>query len=242
MQATAAKPFDYDGVDWRFLSRLLGENSHRLSRTRSGVSDTSTSTTKRPLLLSGAQLAERVAANEERVHQFIYNSRKDPMPRDGADVLQLLWTLADLTNDGLLPAGKLRTWPIPEVPPESAGANAHAGRTEPVKVAPQDIAAAMTSLGETLHRRWNELHNDVVPLAAWAEWELNGGSLHPFYDGCGRISRSFSALLFVRAGSLPPLYEDSATYFRQGNLGIEGFAAYVRDRIAACAGWVVTMA
>src|SRR4051794_36770259 len=106
---TSAQTFIYDGKDWRFLSRLLSENSRRLSRTRSGISDTSTSTIKRPLLLAGQQLADRVVANEERVHQFIYSSRKGP-PQNGAEVSRLLWTVADLTNDGLLPEGKLRTW------------------------------------------------------------------------------------------------------------------------------------
>ena len=76
---------------------------------------------------------------------------------------------------------------------------------------PEQIPDAIVKFAETVHVRWGELSKDPVPLAAWAEWELIGGPLHPFYDGCGRISRAFSALLLHRGGSLPPLYEDSKT-------------------------------
>ena len=72
-----------------------------------------------------------------------------------------------------------------------------------------------------------------MPLASWSEWELNGGSLHPFYDGCGRISRSFGALLLMRASWLPPVYDNAASYFERGSRG--DFCEYMRERIRACA-------
>jgi hypothetical protein len=84
------------------------------------------------------------------------------------------------------------------------------------------------------------LAEDPVPLAAWAEWELGGGALHPFYDGCGRISRSFAAMLLIRASSLLPLFDDRRSYFDHGNRGRTAFASYMRDCIERCAQWLPT--
>jgi hypothetical protein len=100
------------------------------------------------------------------------------------------------------------------------------------------LPAALDRFADALHRRWAELAVDPVPLASWAEWELNGGGLHPFYDGCGRISRSFGALLLIAGGWLPPLYDDADSYFAHGHAGPAAFAAYVSGRVAACADWL----
>jgi hypothetical protein len=219
---------NYDVYDWRFLARILDENSVRLSRTRSGVSDTSTNReAKRKLLLEGDALKARSAANERRAQQWLFDGRHDPPPRSAGEVLQLLWRLADTVNDGLLPtADKLRRWdsrPDPAAPP---------------RVAPDELPEALEAYAEVVWRRWPELAGDPVPLASWAEWELNGGTLHPFYDGCGRISRAFGALLLVRGSWLLPLYEDRDTYFGQGHRGERAFADYVRARVGACARWL----
>jgi hypothetical protein len=65
---------------------------------------------------------------------------------------------------------------------------------------------------------------------------LNGGRLHPFYDGCGRISRSFGASLLLRASELLPLFEDTHKYFAMGNDRM--FETYYQTRIKACAIWL----
>jgi Fe-S-cluster-containing dehydrogenase component/CRP-like cAMP-binding protein len=221
--------FNYDDVDWQFVGRILDENSIRLSRTRGGKSNTGTSPQKQPLALQGDALKLRTAENERRVQQFLFQSRKDPPPGDGKAVLALLWQIADLTNDGLLPAAeKLRSWPSQPEPPAPARS----------RVEPDKLASALEQFAEEVYRRWTELEGDPVPLASWAEWELNGGTLHPFYDGCGRISRAFGGLLLLRASWMLPLYEDRDAYFTHGHGGPKGFAGYVRNRIAACSRWV----
>lgn len=221
--------FNYDDVKWQFVARILKENSTRLSRTRGGESSTATSPEKQPLLLQGEALRRRAAANERRVQRFLFRSRHDPAPPDGKAVLDLLWQIADLTNDGLLPSTeKLRTWPSHPEPPAPPGN----------RVEPASLAAALEQFAGEVHRRWPELAVDPVPLASWAEWELNGGSLHPFYDGCGRISRAFGAMLLLRASWMLPLYQDQALYFAHGHRGPKGFADYVRRRITACTRWV----
>jgi hypothetical protein len=102
----------------------------------------------------------------------------------------------------------------------------------------EQLNAALDAFCQSVFDRWNELNTDPVPLAAWAEWELNGGSLHPFYDGCGRISRSFAAALLLRGGLLPPLYDTLAEYFDRGNRGIESFTAYMRKGITRSTEWI----
>jgi Fic/DOC family protein len=209
----------------------MDENSRRLSRTRAGLASTSSSSAKRPLLLSGNALRRRAAANEQRVYRSIFVTRHDPPPADGAAVLDLLWRIADLTNAGLLPAGKLRTWLL------STPDRARAGRAW-ARLPPDQLPAALAELGQQLQQRWAELVTDPLPLAAWAEWELNCGRLHPFYDGCGRIARSFGALLLLRAGCLLPLHADQASYYDHGDRGPDAFTTYLRDRVAACAAWL----
>ncbi|HEV3145465.1 MAG TPA: Fic family protein [Gemmataceae bacterium] len=227
--------FDYQSHDWTIVARIMNENSLRMSRTRHGKSDTGTSEKKRPLRLSGEALQRRCAQNEERVQQFLFANRNGPKPRNAEQVLELLWTLADMTNDGLLTAGKLRDWPISaqQLSPDGqpvAGPEA--------KVPPNELPAALADFSAAVFRRWEELPADPVPLAAWAEWELNGGKLHPFYDGCGRIARSFAALLLLRGSWLLPLYDSPAEYFAHGNRGTDAFISYMRARIAECAGWL----
>jgi len=227
--------FDYDFVDWTFVSRILEENSRRLSRTHHGRPDTGTSASKLPLLLSGEALKEKTIANERTVHQYIFENRNAQI-ESATHVRDLLFRIADTVNEGLLPSGRFRTWPI------LANQRSLDGRTQVSgpqdKVPPEEIPAAVDQFCEAVWRRLEELAQDPFALAAWAEWELNGGLLHPFYDGCGRISRSFAAALLVRAGRLLPLFADWDTYFSAGNRGTTAFLEYYRLRIGACRHWL----
>ena len=227
--------FDYDRHGWTLIASIMNENSLCLSRTRHGSSDTGTSEKKRPLLLSGEALKKRSAENETSVQQFLFANRKGPKPQDAEQVLQWLWQIADMTNDGLLPAGKLRDWSI------AAGQFSATGDSvsgPEAKVPPEDLPRELATFSDIVFRRWDELADDPVPLAAWAEWELNGGRLHPFYDGCGRIARSFAAMLLLRGAWLLPLHESATDYFAHGNSGPAAFAGYMRERIASCARWL----
>jgi len=227
--------FNYEQVDLRFVSRILNENSLRLSRTRQGVSDTSTSSRKAPLRLVGDELKRHSAKNEQRVHRFIFETRIDPAPGTIDAVKTFLFQIADLTNDGLLSNGGLRTWPIGEhsIPLEDGGVT-----VAKAKIPPERLDEAVAAFCTRVFENWQMLKTDPVKLAAWSEWELNGGSLHPFYDGCGRISRSFGAALLIRGSCLLPLYDLPSSYFKAGNSGQEAFCEYVRSSIRACAEWL----
>ena len=68
---------DYCIHDWGFVARIMDENSTRLSRTRAGVSDISTSPAKPKLLTAGGDaLARRSAKKQERLQHWLFeNSR-----------------------------------------------------------------------------------------------------------------------------------------------------------------------
>ena len=223
---------DYDRLGWQFLSRVMDENNVRLSRTRMGLCDTSTSPLKQPLLFSGDELRLRMLRNERRIHQFLFQSRHNPPPCDAQAVEDLLLGIADMTNQGLLPGGRFRAWCI-EAREKSPSQDATASMP-PAKVPPEQLPGAVAAFARSVYQRWEELGADPVPLAAWAEWQLNAGPLHPFYDGCGRIARSFAAALLVRASWFPPWYDDHASYYRHSDAGIATFIAYVRARVEAC--------
>ncbi len=208
---------DYTELGFEFVSQILDINSLRLSRTREGRSDVSTSSRKRPLLYSGEMLRRISRQNEVSVYRFLYDTRHDPLPSTRLETEKLLLRIADITNDGLLPEGRLRTWSI-----------------SPQHVPPKHLQQALDEFCDRLPERASKYLLDPIPVAAWAEWQLNGGSLHPFYDGCGRISRSFAACLLIRTQYLLPLYDDRTEYFAHGNRGIDAFIAYVRARIRAC--------
>ena len=225
--------------DPRLIAKIIDENNRRLSRTRSGVSDTSASHAKLPLLLSGEALRKQSAENEGRVCRFIADCRGEPAVADPAAVRQGLFVLADLTNAGLLPAGRLRIW---DVPYRRAAVEDDGCLPSPCRpVSPSELPQALEIFCETVFSRIEELNHDPVPLAAWAEWHLNAGPLHPFYDGCGRVSRSFAAWLLVKASHLLPLYEDGTSYFAHTERGPRLFADYMRERIRTCVQWVETL-
>jgi hypothetical protein len=226
------KFFDYTRVDWTFVHKLMAENNRRLSRTHHGHSDTGSSELKHPLLLSGQALLQQIERNEIDVHKFVYGQSSAAEPQSSNAVRDILFQIADLTNRGTLPSGRLRTWEIGANQASLTGGPAISGPE--AKVSPQRIEAALSAFCDTLWRRWPELPVDPVPVAAWSDWQLNGGEIHPFYDGCGRISRSFAASLLVRARCLLPLFDNKTAYFEAGNRSSAAFVQYYTERIEAC--------
>lgn len=227
---------DYSHVNWWFVSRILRENTLRLSRTQQGKSDTGSGENKEPLLLTGKALIDKVAHNEEVVHQYVYRAHTTTIPKNAESVKQILFTIVEMTNQDLLPKGRFRTWEI--CANQQSITNGGTVSGPEAKVSPQKLPQAVDDFCSEISFRFDELIQDPVPLAAWAEWQLNGGSLHPFYDGCGRISRAFAAFLLITKGHLLPLYDNSQSYFTHGNEGIEVFTIYVRQSIDRCAEWI----
>lgn len=182
-----------------------------MSRTSRGVSDTSANPRKHPLLLEGEALREASARNRERLLDLLETLPRPDSPEAAAAGLA---RLEAAVNEDLLPEGRFRTW---ELDYPDGNISAHA--------AVKDLPAEMERFAVTLHERWGA--EDPAATAAFAEWNLNG-PIHPYYDGCGRISRAAGAWVLLRAGEPPPLYESRPAWYEAAARGLPGFTDFVR--------------
>ncbi len=199
------------------IERILDENNIRLGAARVGVSRKGKTPGKQSLRL-GENKLKRCAENDATARQ--YASLRRDSPARLVDVRKLLFNLADITNDRLARSGRLRTYLVPG------------------KVPPAELERAVDGFCQVILDRWGELAADPVPLAAWAQWELDGGSLHPFARGGDRIARAFSAMLLLQGGSDLPLYDNPDSYRKHGARGIDAFVAYVRKSIERGRKWL----
>jgi hypothetical protein len=227
---------DYQLAGRSLVCRIMTENNRRLSRTHHGHSEVGASAEKLPLLLAGSALRDQAERNGLEVCRLVHAQSSAALVRSEVDIRKLLLELADRTNQGLLPAGRYRTWHIGANQPSITGGPAVSG-PEP-RIPPEKIQEALNDLCHKLWQDWSDLVRDPVPVAAWAEWQVGGGPLHPFYDGCGRISRAFASALLVRGGHLLPLFDESERYFSAGNRGMESFLTYYKSRVTACHEWI----
>lgn len=203
-------------MTWR---EIFVETDLAMSRTSRGVSDTSASSRKHPLLLDGEALREASQRNRDRLLDLLEDL---PAPESARAAAEGLARIEATVNAGLLPEGRFRTWEL-DYPEGNIAAH----------VLVRDLPAEMERLAEELHARWP---GDPVATAAFVEWTLNG-PLHPYYDGCGRISRGAGAWVLLRAGLLPPLYSSKSEWYEAAAGGLDAFTAFVRrsvERAGAC--------
>lgn len=198
---------------WR---AVFVETDLAMSRTSRGVSDTSASSRKHPLKLEGEALREASQRNRDRLLDLL---EVLPAPTTRQEAADGLARIEATVNEGLLPEGRFRTWEL-DYPDGNIAAH----------VAVKDLPAEMDRLAAELCARWPAPGEDPVPAAAFVEWTLNG-PLHPYYDGCGRISRAAGAWVLLRSGALPPRYASKAEWYRAAAGGLEAFTEYVRRSV-----------
>ena len=78
------KQFDFD-----LFAKVFWHNIHTRSRTAKGKSDTSVSTTKKPLLLSGEALARKVEENARSMICSVWRAGQLPVSTDPAMIHSL---------------------------------------------------------------------------------------------------------------------------------------------------------
>ena len=157
----------------RLFTQALA-NLAATSRTKKGVSDTSSSADKPTLATTGAALADRATDNVSRALKTVWTDRF----RSFSSPIELrAWIdrLAATVSDGLLQAGQ---------PLYRAWATKFAMQTVPAEIE----AEMLVFCTELLAR----LGSDPVATAAWVEHELDA-RIHPFADGCGRTTKLVSA-------------------------------------------------
>jgi len=194
---------------------MMKYNDEELSRTVStGTVDISISSTKLPSLLSGSELLDVVRTNRQRVAQFIVK-QAESVPTSKDEVVASLIAIAILTNDQINRNGLFRKW---EYSPKVLNLD--------TRVEPPKIFLPLRRLGEVVLKARHQDLRHRTAVVSGIEWEIGIGPIHPFSDGCGRISRYFSILLslwldvqFVRHTSRP-------AYMAEATKGKRSFIKY----------------
>ena len=195
------------------------ENLRRTSRTANGVSDTSSSADKPKLVVAeGSALA---SATENLVRTTLEWLLDRELERPSAEqVRSLIVDLAERMIGEVLAPGQsiFRTWETKfEMQTRLA-----------------DLDAEFDRFCEELAARLQD--GDAVSTAAWVERRIDA-VVHPFADGCGKISKALSAWVLYRAGVPLPIWESRESYLSHliaepTNPGLpESFLAYYRSRI-----------
>ena len=255
----------YDGA----FRAIFRENVRRRSRTAKGQDKGSeTSKSKKPLLLQGDALAAKVAENAELLIDDVLANANPDFGGDGAAA----WLRTrcerwfDVANDGLYGPGAYES-EFAALAADAARLASPLGMTVAVnpryrlwtpgyttlKIPPVLLEFAMdefyarlglfaryVSEGEmTRHARTAM----VARMMAWADLMMDG-EIHPWMDGCGRVSTALvmwiAATAHARVGipPAPPLFAETKDAHYAAIRDYDGHAAYYEialDRGAAFA-------
>lgn len=199
------------------LLLLLEHNDNVLSRTTKNLFiDTSASAEKKDGLLNGQHLAKRIGENRLLIATFIeWQSRRSSISEwEHAFCLVTLGYLAGLC---ILPAGLFREWEY-RLPANNEGLLEVRATDIPSKILEFGMRSAKISGLSDIESR--------IATVGGLEWELVVGPLHPFYDGCGRVSRYFSTMLCLW-NKLPVVQHSSRDeYFEHARRGRSAFEKY----------------
>jgi hypothetical protein len=199
------------------LLSVLVHNDNLLSRTaKSAIVDTSASLQKKPGLLRGDVLGQSVINNRILVARFIEWQRRR-VDVSGWEHLFCLITLGYLTGFEILPAGIFREWRY-----DAPGSAADLSEVYPAEI-PSHLVAFGNRAAEV--KTIEDADRRLAAIGA-LEWELVVGPMHPFYDGCGRISRYFSALLCLWNGTPLVRHASREKYFECAREGKGAFESY----------------
>jgi predicted ABC-type ATPase len=204
---------DNHGPDGKFsssgVSAALERNNSILSRTHGAAPQTGLAAAAPKSITTNA---DKVAENSKLTAGLV-NHYNNHYPTTVAGTKKMVLAMANATNHGLVPQGKVfREWD-----------------TEHNAVKYTDVPQEFDKFCEELHNRQGEIKTDPVGLAAWTEHKLNFGDLHPFYDGCGRTSRAVGATILLHGGQSVPVYDEH--YSQEAAKGLKEFTAYVRSRM-----------
>jgi len=193
------------------------KNIKAVSRTSLGISDTSISTEKEKIALKGEELAHRVDVNTENVAEYIWEVKKHKI--DSVETLKAaLAAIVEITHKDINEKDPydFRTWPV-----------------DYSKISPENIQPAMHAFYEQYFDKLRKVANkemSAYEAAIWAEYTVNR-DIHPFQDGCNRISMSWGVLALAIAGEPQPKYESRGGYLKAINGGFEQFRNYYLEHV-----------
>lgn len=198
------------------VGSYLTEIDELLSRTAAtGRIDLAASPEKLSSMREGDDTTDTHRVNLQLIVSFI-NWRALNVPSSAVEMFASLTTLAHLTNMSLTPSILFRHWPY-------AGKGAWVSRWNSVEAhaAPAEMWRIIVGAFENLHEP-----RYLRDLVAGLEWDIGIGPVHPFYDGCGRISRYFTALIAMWTNIVVPLHGSRDEYMHAAGIGRSHFVEY----------------
>lgn len=163
------------------FKKIFLANIQARSRTSKGVSDTSVSKSKKPLLKSGDELKAQVLENTENLISRVWSkSRLCEITPESVRKETNSWY--DIIQKNLQPndVGRYRTWPV---------------KYSPLSPSPEIIEHALNEYYEVLswmltgiRRNSGELISGTQNgILAWIDRQMDA-VIHPWADGCGRMA------------------------------------------------------
>jgi len=207
-------------------SDMVWGNIQALSRTAKGVSASSSSEKPSLLVTEGAELAARVKENFGHAAAKAYSTSMNDLC-DEHGLRSFVDSIAIQMSSGLLKGSSIyRTWVQGKYPIQSE-------TTPPQKVEPKDLEREYAEFVRTLAIKLDTLSvRVVVEVAAWVERDLNW-RIHPFADGCGRVSVLLGAWVLHQASIPPALIRDRTEYYTAMNASEEKWITYYSDSVLA---------
>jgi hypothetical protein len=186
-------------------------NENILSRTTRGVYDRSSSLSKPDMVISGGDLYERALGNLKRAYNYLFSSR-NTIFSNWEEVNGYFDRLLEITHGGIFARDSVtfRTW------------NPSYTKYEFGEL-PYALSCFYDEYCERIQGQGKELEN-----FSWATRAFDT-DLHPYGDGCGRLSRLHGALFLVRAGHRLPVFKCRESYYRAMSISEAEFLSYVRD-------------
>lgn len=179
------------------FERQMLVNLEASSRTRQGVSDTSSSADKPKLSIEGSDLVKQAAENFQQALALAWEHRNDEFQIQ-QEVRQLIELLAATVSKGLLKECQSlwRTW-----------------QTEFNQTSPEKIEEEVDEFCQQMSGRLAQ-KIDPVTTAAWIEQRFDS-QIHPLADGCGRTTKLLSAMVLARNNRSLPHYRGREEYYQQ---------------------------
>lgn len=177
------------------------------SRTsRTGNVEHSVAADKEHLLVQQNQheRTQHIARNTHNVFRELWTHRHTKF-RSPQELMQFIFRVAALTNEACVhPPDKLRTWEIPY------------GRKVLAQDVPAELDAFITTLFTLSHSAPTRSAKTLQTLAAWIELEIDK-HIHPFADGCGRVSKAISSWFLLHNDQPLPHIPSREQYYAAMN-------------------------
>lgn len=200
-----------NALEVRYRDDFLA-NLSKTSRTVAGSIDTSVAEVKSSLLENNnSNTAHIVEANERKLFDFLWTNSSKHFDNP-VTVLSFIDDIAKLVNDNLVTVPLAwRRWDVKY------------GRG----VKASELGKEMMDFARDFIDKYSELSDEegFVRFAGWLELQIDR-HLHPYIDGCGRISKALSAWLLMSRGLPLPDYVDRELYYASMNQGDEAFMDY----------------